>query len=502
MSNFTIRLEALSNEVDPDGSLGKLTSTGDVEFLQETPQDPLKISFAYDAKSGTLSLVKNPSEILSVTGFLTPSMLGTGKRGKKGPRGRNGKAGRVGFDGNDGKTGCPGIPGQKGKKGNSGKDGEDGPVGPIGRAGDVGDDGERGDDGDKGIIGHEGSRGLIGPSCLQGEDGPIGDKPLELVFFSKTPPIENLSVHIWAEPVGVFVPGEPDIPEVPMTARVDSKSLNVPALGGGWYQGLLYLKLDLFQGGVGPFTYKWTGDYSGQPEVTVVDTGETSQNLNLRCRVYIDQTVTRRYEGNLSIEITDTSNNKKITATATYTFIVAANSTGGDNGGGDGGGGGGCIVYGQQLMLPNNKTIPVQSVLVGDTLIGCDVSGVPDSSGGTMEYLNWSASNPTKTNTEVFVRKVKHGKYTQYYEINNELRVTLEETILVKRSGFWRFLRVSALRVGDYLHHIQGEREVTSIKIVDGEVNVVSIDVESIDMFYVSGYLLHNLDTGGPIMKN
>ncbi len=499
--NFSIRLEALTNEVDPEGSLGKLEEAGSLNFSPETINDPVNISFAYDAKAGKLSLVKGPNDIISVTGFLTPSMLGTGKRGIKGKRGSDGKAGRTGFDGRTGKTGCPGIPGPKGKVGALGKDGEDGPIGPIGRAGDVGEDGERGDDGDKGIIGHEGSQGLIGSSCLQGEEGPIGVKPLETVYYSKTPPVDDLTVFIWAEPIGNLDPDVPDVPNTPMSARVDPKSMNVPAIGSGWYQGALFFKVDMFQGGVGPFTYKWSGDYSAIPEVIVIDTGETSSNLNLRCRVYINETVVRKYEGNLSVEITDTSNGKKVVANSTYSFTVSATASNGGNP--PGGGGGGCIVYGQQLTLVNGQTIPVQSILVGDTLIGCDVVGVPDSSNNTAAYLNWNSSDLSATNTEVFVRKVEHSKYNKYYKINNELCLTLEEALLAKRGKYWKFIRVVDLRVGDYLHHISGqEKEVTSIEILSTEVNVVSLDVETIDMFYVNGYLLHNRDEGGPIMKN
>lgn len=500
--NFSIRLEALTNEVDPEGSLGKLEKAGSLNFSPEQISDPVDISFAYDAKAGKLSLVKSPSEILSVSGFLTPSMLGSGKRGIKGKRGRDGKTGRTGFDGRTGKTGCPGIPGPKGKIGSSGKDGEDGPIGPIGRAGDVGDDGERGDDGDKGIIGHEGSVGLVGPSCLQGEEGPIGEKPLETVHFSKVPPTDDLTIFIWAEPIGAADPENPEVPTTPITARVDPKSMNVPAIGSGWYQGTLFFKLDLFQGGVGPFTYKWTGDYTNIPEVTVVDTGDTSSNLNLRCRVFINETVVRKYEGNLSLEITDTSNGTKITVPSTYSFTVSATS---GNGGTppDPGGGGGCIVYGQQLTLVNGQTIPVQSAMVGDTLIGCDVKGVPDSSNNTSAYLDWIASDLNANNSEVFIRKVEHSKYKEYYKINNELCLTLEESLLAKRGKYWRFIRVVDLKVGDYLHHISGtEKEVISIEIISQQVNVVSLDVESIDMFYVNGYLLHNRDEGGPIMKN
>jgi hypothetical protein len=63
-------------------------------------------------------------------------------------------------------------------------------------------------------------------------------------------------------------------------------------------------------------------------------------------------------------------------------------------------------------------------------------------------------------------------------------------------------MRVLELRLTDWLWHEEGPREITSIDIITEDVNVVSLDVEDVDTYFVSGYLVHNQDAGGPVSKH
>lgn len=506
--DILVRIEALENNKDLEGSQAVGSESGSTLEFEKIPEsDPLAVKFAYNKKNGVLSLIRGPNDILTASGFLTAKDLGRGKRGRKGKRGKDGADGREGSLGRDGKTGCPGIPGQKGKKGLAGRDAEDGPVGPVGKAGCGGEAGEDGERGDKGINGPQGSQGFMGSSCKQGPEGPIGEKPLESVLFSDTPPIDNVLAHIWAKPV-VIDPVVPDptlppvLPPIQMSGKVNSLTASVPPVGGGWYQTTLYFKIDSFVGGIGPFTYKWSGDYTGKVDLTVVDTGEVSGNLNLRIRIYIAGTENRRVTGNLKCTVTDTGDgSKKIELPATYTFNISATATGGGDSGG--GGSGGCIVYGQQVNVSGTKKIPVQSVQFGDQLLGAKIVGLPDSTNNPNAFLDWSTDKVSASQTGVIVQTVKHSTFSEYYYINAKLKLTLEENILASRSGIWKYIRVRDLKIGDLLYHISGEsHEVTSIEIISGKVQTVALNVESVDTFFVEDYLLHNIDAGGPVMKH
>ena len=508
MDDITIRIEAFENRTDLDGTRAKTSEFGsDVDFVQVEEPDPLNIKFAFNPKSGVLSLIRAPDDIIQATGFLTQKSLGTGVRGKKGKRGADGRDGKTGYDGRDGKTGCPGIQGVKGKKGLPGRDADDGPVGPVGKSGCGGAEGEDGEKGNKGIIGHEGSQGLMGSSCKQGPDGPEGEKPLEIVLFSDVPPIDNLLAYIWAKPVNrdQVDPTNPlppiDTPS-PLNGRVDSLAMNVPPVGAGWYQAILYFKVNSLSGGVGPFNYKWSGDFSSNANLSVVDTGMTAANLNLKCRIYIAGTETRKITGGIRCTVTDVGNgNNPLLLDATYTFnIVATASGGGDDGGG---GSGGCIVFGQHVNLVNGEQIQVQSILHGDSLIGASIETLPDSSNGNSKFLDWFTSDLKSKNTNVTAMSVKHGTYHSYYKINNILKITLEENMLCLRGGYWSFKRVKDLRVGDYLYHrTEGAKEIFSIEQISEQVKTVSLDVETADTYYVEDYLVHNLDAGGPVIKH
>lgn len=507
----TVRLEALQVLSGTDNDVAVIPESGVSPVFMSVPDpDPLSLQFAYNKKDGQFSIIFEDGSVLSVTGFLTDSSVGTGTRGKKGPRGLDGKAGRIGSEGRTGKTGCPGLPGLKGFNGNDGADGADGPIGPPGKMGCIGPEGELGEQGEKGITGHEGSQGIQGSSCRQGEEGPVGETPYAHVFFSHTPPVDNLLVNLWAEPTIKIDPDNPDVPVIgtPMTGTVPAKQIDAVHVGGSFYQGTLNFVLTNFSGGTGPFTFKWTGDWLDLTDnsINVVDTGDTGQNLNLRCRIYQAGDVTRNYSGTIRCTVTDVGDGSKtFVAQATYTFTVRSITSdgGGNPDPGDPGGGGGCIVYGQRLSLTNGETIPVQSALFSDMILGADIRGLPDSSNNPSLFLNWSATDPDIKNVNVELVDIKHGSYRQFYLINNLLKVTLEETIYIRRNGVSKFVHVKNLRVGDELYHVSGSHHaVTEIKIVDQNVRTVSLNVEIIDTYFVEGYLFHNRDEGGPIMKH
>lgn len=502
MNDRTIDLELLSTTKGFDGQTAQVPElSSQVVFTDDTRPDTSKLEFAFEPKAGTLIAITSYG-IFKASGFMTKDSLGSGPAGRKGKRGLDGATGTTGFDGREGKPGCAGIPGKPGIAGLPGLDADDGPRGPVGVYGCYGDEGPTGVMGEMGPTGPDGPAGSPGSSCLVGPDGDVGPKPIENVVISDTEPTDEL-VFLWGQPVNVDT-GDPTNPEVivPMSGSIADQNITLSPVSGDFYEGTAAFVLTGFAGGKGPFTYSWTGDWSTMsPEIAVAQTGTASTNFNLSARIYISPGASATKSGKTRITVTDTGDaNKTFVAEANFSFTGRNSSTGTPD---PGGGGGGCIVFGEQVYLAANKTIPIEQALDGQVLVGLRIADLPDSTFNRDAFLPWSASALNAQTTPVTVVNAHHSTHTNHYLINGELRLTSEEHLLANRKGYWTFLRILDLRVGDSLYHISGQsKPIESIERIEGLVRVVSLDVETSDTFFVNGYLLHNRDEGGPIHKN
>jgi hypothetical protein len=465
-----------------------------VDFTQETSVDFGAIECRYDKVRGELTFTTDYQTFV-VSGFLTLQKIGVGRRGKRGIRGVPGTNGVDGRVGRDGPTGCAGPVGAKGRKGTTGNAGEDGPRGVTGKLGCIGPAGPIGNEGPIGPTGPDGVRGADGPACIAGPRGPTGQAPITNVVVQDTQPEDPL-IYLWGKPVN---PGDiPDVPSevAPMTGIIVSKSMTLSPTGAGqFYQGTLSFVLQNFAGGSGSFTFRWFGGFLTDNAITYADTGLDARNINLTCRVQIPTGQTIERSGLIQLAITDTITNQVLTLTANYLFSGRNESSTG------GGGGGGCIVYGQKVSYGRSK-IRVEDLLVGDTVNSLAINGVPDSSDGKAKHLDWYSTNPAVNESSSHVRIADHSTFHTYHSINKELSITRDEVVFVRRENVWQFMRVLELRLTDWLWHEEGPREITSIDIITEDVNVVSLDVEDVDTYFVSGYLVHNQDAGGPVSKH
>jgi hypothetical protein len=77
---------------------------------------------------------------------------------------------------------------------------------------------------------------------------------------------------------------------------------------------------------------------------------------------------------------------------------------------------------------------------------------------------------------------------------SGSLLITQDHRQLVKRSGSWVTKKGEDLLVGDYLYHIEGsEVEITTLELDHENYHqVVLVDTEPNDVFFVNGFLTHN----------
>lgn len=132
------------------GSQLVVTPTGDAAFEVPNEADPdvaTKLSFQYDAASGTLAVLFSDGSRVSVEGFPTLAQIASASRGEPG---KPGIRGQPGLDGRPGRDGLPGCLGRKGDRGRLGPTGGTGPRGFTGGTGPTGDVGPTGPTGPRG----------------------------------------------------------------------------------------------------------------------------------------------------------------------------------------------------------------------------------------------------------------------------------------------------------------------------------------------------------------
>ena len=94
------------------------------------------------------------------------------------------------------------------------------------------------------------------------------------------------------------------------------------------------------------------------------------------------------------------------------------------------------------------------------------------------------------------VAGIRHVSASGIVDINSgSLLITQDHCQIFKRSGSWIARRAEEIRVGDYLLGIDGvEVEVTSVVVDDiTPYEVVKVDTEPMDVFWVNGLLTHNI---------
>lgn len=484
----------LAETVPAAGTDGKKiirnSKTGDLEYAAKVNVNERQVEVAeFNKKEGSLIFVRKNGETFKATGFLTEDGLGQGERGKKGKQGRPGRDGEDGHDGDEGDEGCPGEQGPKGKVGRKGRPGVDAEKGTTGGYGCPGAIGSEGEEGDEGHQGYGGPTGPQGYSCVKGPKGETGLKGRGDVVVRNVEPTED-NVFIWGafsfEEGGIVEPGE--LSGFLTSVNTEKTSSSNPVEVSGTHKVLN------LAGGVGPYSYAWSGDYSSQDGVSV-SAGGTSNSTSIALMssqtLYTGQTIEK--SGTTRVVITDEGQDSRPSITLTAPFSLTTTSPSGEGGGG----GGGCLVYGTKVLTPEGE-VDVETLSVGDIVIGRHFDSMPGSlSEGFIEeqaYLNWS-TREDGYNVDNTIYYAKHSIYSEYILVNTKLKITKEHPILINRIGIWEWRRAEHVKVGDKIRGSSSEDTITSVEVIEDSVNVVTLDVEYSDTYYADGILVHNVDS-------
>lgn len=171
----------------------------------------------------------------------------------------------------------------------------------------------------------------------------------------------------------------------------------------------------------------------------------------------------------------------------------ATSNSGGSSGGNSGGSSGGsCLVYGTLIEMADGTFKPIEDVVAGDEVVSYNIDGLSLEEEAWIDWYTRYRVFGKKTVSTVAGNDL--GSNPLYYLINNNLKITNEHPVLVKKGGdtiTWEMIRY--LKAGNCIFNSNLEWvEVTSIEHIFEDVQTGNLDVEQVDNYFAAGILVHN----------
>ncbi len=139
------------------------------------------------------------------------------------------------------------------------------------------------------------------------------------------------------------------------------------------------------------------------------------------------------------------------------------------------------------MPMWDGTTKAIKDVELGDAVVGWYIDGMIDEiEPGWEEWTGPVGSEENKV--KVHVVWTKSDFYSHYFLINNDVKITPSHPMLInqKDTDVWSWVDAGFLKVGDKMKGIDGTAiEITSIEKINEMVEVVELDVEEIDTYFV-----------------
>ena len=156
------------------------------------------------------------------------------------------------------------------------------------------------------------------------------------------------------------------------------------------------------------------------------------------------------------------------------------------------GGGNGCLVYGTMVEMGDGTFKKVEDLELGEVVKSLAITGLD-----TNIEDNWKEFYTNNFEYEEglsIITNIFDNSFTQYYIINNNLKLTFEHPVFIKRAEVCIFTQTENVVIGDYIFKENGQFElITSIDIIDDYVQTININIEENDVYFADGVLVHNV---------
>ena len=176
-------------------------------------------------------------------------------------------------------------------------------------------------------------------------------------------------------------------------------------------------------------------------------------------------------------------------------------------------GGLGCLGIGTPITMADGSTKNIEDINIGDMIRSATVPGMPLDFDEEDTWSSWTGTphgNPPgsvwatayydiqETNrvtpASASVKDIYFDYYDSYYLINGSLKATYEHPFFIIRDGSYYFKTTASLLPGDKLFKTNNEfEEIETVEFVNESLETVNLNVESLDVYFGGGYLMHNV---------
>ncbi len=155
---------------------------------------------------------------------------------------------------------------------------------------------------------------------------------------------------------------------------------------------------------------------------------------------------------------------------------------------------GACLVYGTLIDMADGTQKPIEDVEVGDSVISFNIEGLGTQEEWTEWHTDYRIFGEKSISTVTANRLSTNGNH---YSINGTLKITNEHPVLIKRDNTISFRYIEEVIVGDKLYNSNMKLvNIDTRERIPGEVQTGDLDVEEVDNYFASNFLVHNTKTG------
>ncbi len=238
------------------------------------------------------------------------------------------------------------------------------------------------------------------------------------------------------------------------------------------------LGISSITGGVGPYSYNW---FRSGADDEITASGTTGSSVTLTYEDLVDYAQTELASEDWKVTVTDQYGRSATSNTCSVTIYLQHL----------------CFASDTPIIMADGSIKQIGNIEVGDKVKCYSTPTLIDQS--DPDWIKWSDTTlGTGTKAISVVTKAIHYRSNDYYELNNQVKVTAKHPFMVYRNGLWQWITVDSLKVGDILYAEDGsEISLASIHHFDEEIDVVSISVDDVDTYFAGSFdgkavLVHN----------
>ncbi|MCP2027481.1 hypothetical protein L1276_002638 [Flavobacterium sp. HSC-32F16] len=160
---------------------------------------------------------------------------------------------------------------------------------------------------------------------------------------------------------------------------------------------------------------------------------------------------------------------------------------------GGGGGPGGCFVEGTLITLPDGTRKAIEKLTLDELLLSTEIETLNDTNIPD-ELYKWSCEYLSENRIVSPITKIAKQVADKTIIVNDRLlEATPTHLQLIQRNGFWKFIPLGDIIVGDNLYSIDKEIiPVTTVTVNLEKRNIYPMTLNPFHTYFANGILTHN----------